>query len=88
MNQDTNYEIIKLLRKYKSELHYDNELIWSQNKKKDNYDILKNTERIDEIDNILNKICNHKWETDYIDDKYGTSQRIIYCLDCELTKKN
>ena len=88
MNNETKYDIINLLRKYNSELHYKNELI-KKNKKclhEYDYDIIKNTKRINEIKTILRKICQHQWVTDYIDDKYGSSQQIVYCFNCELSK--
>ena len=91
MDNETRYDIINLLRKYKTDLHYKNQLIEKENKQKYNdydYDIIKNTTRINEIKSILKKICQHQWITDYIDDKYGSSQQIIYCFNCELSRKD
>ena len=90
MDSETKYDIINLLRKYKSELHYKNILNKKNNKclHEYDYDIIKNTTRMNEINTILKKICQHQWITDYIDDKYGSSQQIIYCFNCELSKKD
>ncbi len=34
----------------------------------------------------LNNICVHKWTTDYIDISPELSQKICYCVKCEVTK--
>ena len=39
------------------------------------------------IDNSLNKLCYHKWVTDYIDKPYSEgSEKITYCEFCYLNK--
>ena len=90
MDSETKYDIINLLRKYKTELHYKNQLKKKENKcfHDSDYEIIKNNSRIDEIKTILRKICDHQWITDYIDDKYGSSQQIVYCFNCELSKRD
>mgnify|MGYP001167873359 CR=1 FL=1 len=55
----------------------------------------KYEEKLDDINNtlkmtecLINKLCDHCWETDYIDKKYGEgSERICYCIHCYLIKK-
>ena len=34
----------------------------------------------------LNNICLHEWIEDYIDICQETSQKICYCVKCEVTK--
>ena len=36
-------------------------------------------------DRVINKLCNHNWLTDYIDNSNGSYQ-IKYCKNCYLTK--
>ncbi len=35
----------------------------------------------------LNNICAHEWTTDYIDISPELSQKICYCVKCEVTKE-
>mgnify|MGYP001185604926 CR=1 FL=1 len=36
---------------------------------------------------VINKLCQHSWVTDYIDNSYGDgSYKIKYCEHCYLTK--
>lgn len=86
MDEELKYEIIDLLSKYMSDLHYKNELMKHDYETNYQYKTLDNNSTIDNIKNVLNKICKHNWTTDYIDDKYGTSKKIIYCTECEITK--
>lgn len=43
--------------------------------------------KLRETKNELIEICDHEWEVDFIDSMkgYKLSQRIRYCLKCELT---
>jgi len=41
----------------------------------------------EEIEDNLDKCCNHKYVEDLIDVKYDRSIRVVYCQLCELTKK-
>ena len=36
---------------------------------------------------IITEICVHKWTNDYIDISPELSQKICYCVKCEVTKK-
>lgn len=41
-----------------------------------------------QTENVISKLCNHNWITDYIDKPYGEgSFKIIYCENCYLNKK-
>lgn len=37
--------------------------------------------------NIVVNICSHEWIIDYIDISPELSQKICYCVKCEVTKK-
>ena len=40
-----------------------------------------------QTENLIHKLCQHNWITDYIDKPYGEgSDIIIYCENCYLTK--
>ena len=47
---------------------------------------------IDEVLNnkniVTNIICCHEWTTDYIDISPELSQKICYCVKCEVTKED
>ena len=36
--------------------------------------------------NIIINICSHEWIIDYIDISPELSQKICYCIKCEVTK--
>jgi hypothetical protein len=38
------------------------------------------------VKDMLNNICVHEWIEDYIDICPETSQKICYCVKCEVTK--
>lgn len=41
-----------------------------------------------QIEQVINKLCNHNWVTDFIDKPYGEgSVKIVYCDNCYLNKK-
>jgi len=51
-------------------------------------ELISNLERLKlYIKYRINTICNHEWVEDDIDTDPDRSQRICYCLKCEVTKK-
>ena len=62
-----------------------NKIIKEKNKCEEKLSEIKNELRITE--NLINKLCDHCWETDYIDNKYGEGSKMIcYCTNCFLIK--
>lgn len=39
------------------------------------------------IKDMINNICEHLWFEDYIDITPELSQKICYCVKCEVTKR-
>ena len=72
-------EIIEILREYMALLHYNN--------RKNNYANHIEEYKIDKIENVLHKMCQHEWVKDSVDDCFGYSRNIEYCSKCEITKK-
>ena len=50
---------------------------------------LKNVNKeLKQTEQVINKLCNHNWVTDFIDRPYGEgSLKIIYCEHCYLNKR-
>lgn len=72
-------DIIELLSEYKCILHYNN--------KKNNYATHIEDYQINQIDEVLNRLCSHEWIDDTVDDCFGYSRNIKYCSKCQITKK-